>query len=150
MSENGENVTVWRASEPLRIFSSVAVGVLVILAVVVGVSYGYVATIGIVLVLAAAFQVWWIVLRPRLSVGPDGVEVVAMSREPVRLGWRDIRRCEVVADGLKIVGANGREVISRFPARRSEAERVAAYLGQRAAWARRPSGTPPRYVPDST
>jgi hypothetical protein len=144
MSDDGENVIVWRASEPLRIFSNVAIGVLAILAVIVGVTYGYLATIGILLVAAAAFQVWWAVLRPRLSAGPDGVEVVGTSREPVRLAWRDIRRCEVVADGLKIVGSNGREVVSRFPAR-PEAESVAAYLGQRAAWTRRPSGAPPRY-----
>ena len=90
-------------------------------------------------------------LRPRLTAGPDGVVVVA-GRDVVRLPWRDIRRCEPGADGLTIICADGRRVVSRFPQQRqaaastpTEADRAAAYLAQRAAWERKPKGPAPRY-----
>jgi hypothetical protein len=155
MSE-GDQVYVWQAPRPLRRFSYIALAVVLLLALRVVVAFGYLATIGVVLVLAAASQVWWMILRPRLQAGPEGVDVV-VRREPDHLDWADIRRVEPGPDGLKIICTGGREVVSRFPqqtkpkpgapAQESEADRVAAFLAQRAAWARRPGGTPPpRYL----
>ena len=154
MSETDE-VLVWQAARPLRLFSYAAIVVLLLLAIRVVISFGYLATIGVVLVLAATSQVWWMILRPRMVAGPSGVDIV-LHREPVHVDWRDIRRAEAGPEGIKIYCANGREVTSRFPTQtksagagqETEADRVAAYLGQRAAWERRPGGgQPPRYVP---
>lgn len=150
-----DSTAVWQAGRSLRRFSYLAIVVLVLLAARVVVAFGWLATIGVLLVLAAAFQVWWMVLRPHLTAGPDGVEVVA-GRDPVRLPWSDIRRAEAGPQGLRIVCTDGREVISKFPQQtkastpgeQTEADRCAAYLAQRAAWARRADGTPPpRYQP---
>ena len=148
-----EAVTVWRAERRYRLAAMVVIVVLLVLSVRVVLAYGYLAFLGVGLVLAVIFQTWWMLLRPRLSAGPDGVEVVS-GRTPVRLPWKEIRRCEPGPDGLKIVCAGGREVLSRVPQQRktaaaepTEADLTAAYLAQRAAWARKPSGPAPTYTP---
>jgi hypothetical protein len=152
---NADQVMVWQAARSLRLFSYGAIVVVLALAVRVVISFGYLATIGVVLVLAAISQVWWMILRPRMVAGPGGVDIV-LHREPVHVDWRDIRGAEAGPEGIKIYCSNGREVTSRFPSKsksavagqETEADRVASYLGQRAAWERRPSGDrPPHYVP---
>ena len=72
----------------------------------------------------------------------------------MRLPWKEIRRVEPGPDGLTIICAGGREVLSRVPQQRktaaaepTEADLTAAYLAQRAAWARKPSGPAPTYTP---
>ncbi len=148
-----EAVTVWRADRRYRLAAIVVIVVLLVLSVRVVLAYGYLAFLGVGLVLAGIFQTWWMLLRPRLSAGPDGVEVVS-GRGLVRLPWKEIRRCEPGPDGVKIVCAGGREVLSRVPQQRktaaaepTEADLTAAYLAQRAAWARKPSGPAPTYTP---
>ena len=153
MSET-DDVIVWQAARGLRLFSYAAIAVVLLLSIRVVISFGYLATIGVVLVLAAASQVWWMILRPRLVAGPMGVDIV-QGREPVHVDWRDIRRAEASPDGIKIYCSNGRQVTSRFPqqtkagvaGQETEADLVASYLGQRAAWERRPSGGQPKYQP---
>jgi hypothetical protein len=152
MSDESETVTVWRAPRNYRIGAAVAVVILLLLSVNVLVLYGYLALIGVVLVLAVVAQTWWNLLRPKLTAGPDGVDVVS-GRTPVHLDWSEIRRCEPTTQGLKIVGTNGREVLSRFPQQRAanaasptEADATAAYLAQRAAWARKSTGPAPTYT----
>lgn len=151
--ESTEAITVWRASTPVRIFCYVAIALLVLFSARILIQFGSVALIGVALVLGACVAAWWQVLRPRMTAGPDGIEVVH-GRQVVRLPWRDVRRCEPRIDGLHIVGPDGLEVTSRYPAQRkaaadepTEADLTAAYLAQRAAWARKPTGDPPRYVP---
>jgi len=148
-----EAVTVWRADRRYRLAAAAVVAVLLLLSVRVLLAYGYLALLGVGLVLAVIFQTWWMLLRPKLSAGPDGVEVVS-GRGVVRLPWKEIRRCEPGPDGLKIVLAGGREVLSRVPQQRkiaaaqpTEADLTAAYLAQRAAWARKPTGSVPTYTP---
>jgi len=148
-----ETVTVWRADRRHRLAAGAVIVVLLLLSVRVLVAYGYLALLGVGLVLAVIVQTWWMLLRPKLSAGPDGVEVVS-GRGVVRLPWQEIRRCEPGPDGLKIVCAGGREVLSRVPQQRraaadepTEADQTAAYLAQRAAWARKPSGPVPAYIP---
>lgn len=148
-----DEVNVWQAAKQLRLFSYAAIALVLVLLLRVVISFGYLATIGVVLVLGAVSQVWWMVLRPRLIAGPDGVDIV-QTREPVHVDWRDIRRAEASKDGIRIYCSNGREVSARFPQQaknavpgEDEADLVAAYLGQRAAWERRPSGDQPRYLP---
>jgi hypothetical protein len=148
-----ETVTVWRADRRYRLAAAAVIAVLLLLSVRVLVTYGYLALLGVGLVLAVIFQTWWMLLRPKLSAGPTGVEVVS-GRAVVRLPWKEIRRCEPGPDGLKIVCSGGREVLSRVPQQRkttatepTEADLTAAYLAQRAAWARRPSGPAPIYAP---
>jgi hypothetical protein len=81
------------------------------------------------------------------------VRVVA-DRAPVELAWSQIRRVEADGSGLTIVCSGGRTVRSRYPQQparplgaTSEAEAAAAYLAQRAAWERKPTGPVPVYVP---
>jgi len=106
----------------------------------------------VALVLAVVARTWWVLLRPKLTAGPDGVQVVH-GRIPVHLPWPEIRRCEPTPEGLKIIAKGGREVLARYPQQRvpaatepTEADAAAAYLAQRAAWARRPTGPMPVYV----
>jgi hypothetical protein len=148
-----ETVTVWRADRKLRWAAGAASVVLLLLSVRVLVAYGLIALLGVGLVLAAVFQTYWMLIRPRLTAGPDGVTVVA-GRDVVRLPWAQIRRCEPGTDGLTIICADGRRVLSRFPQQRqaasdspTEADLTAAYLAQRAAWERKPKGAAPRYEP---
>jgi hypothetical protein len=148
-----ETVTVWRADRKLRWAAGAACVVLLLLSLRVLLAYGVIALLGVGLVLAAVFQTYWMLLRPRLTAGPDGVTVVA-GRDVVRLPWAQIRRCEPGTDGLTIICADGRRVLSRFPQQRqaasdspTEADRAAAYLAQRAAWERKPKGAAPRYEP---
>lgn len=147
-----EDVTVWRAGNTLRVVSYAGIALLLLLALKVGLTYGPLATLGILLILAAAFQVWWTTLRPRLIAGPDGVAMVA-GREPVQLAWRDIHRCEAHGRGVRILCADGREFSPRFPALPrgaeptpdSEVVRAAAFLTARAAWSRKSTGARPAY-----
>src|SRR5258705_3455548 len=92
MSETDE-VLVWQAARPLRLFSYAAIVVVLLLAIRVVISFGYLATIGVVLVLAATSQVWWMILRPRMVAGPSGVDIV-LHREPVHVDWRGIPRAQ--------------------------------------------------------
>ncbi|GEM_PF-7095292 len=153
-----ETATVWRASRLQRAFSYTALVLLSLMAIKVALSYGYLATIGILLILAAAGQVYWAVLRPRLTAGPDGVDVL-LGRQPVHLNWGEIRGCEVGPRGLRILCVDGREVVSRFPrpgtaaagGEPTEADRAVAFLTQRAAWAKKTGGKPPpRYQPPAS
>jgi hypothetical protein len=148
-----ETVTVWRADRRYRLAAIAVIAVLLLLSARVLLTYGYLALVGVALVFAVVVQTWWTLLRPKLSAGPDGVDVVS-GRAAVHLAWKEIRRCEPGPTGLKIVCSNGREVIARYPQQRSassaeptEADLAAAYLAQRAAWARKPSGPAPTYVP---
>ena len=144
-----DEVYVWQAGRQLRLFSYVALAVVLILLVRVVIAYGLMASIGVILVLGAAFQVWWMILRPRLVAGPDGVRVV-LGRQPVEIPWREIRRVEAGPNGITIHFGQGQQVVSRFPQRKgadTEADQVADYLARRAAWARKPAGALPRYVP---
>ena len=148
-----ETVTVWRADRRYRLAAIAVMALLLLLSARVLVAYGYLALIGVVLILAVIAQTWWTLLRPKMSAGPDGVEVVS-GRGVVHLSWKEIRRCEPEPEGLRIVCADGREVTARYPQQSkvasdepTEADLTAAYLAQRAAWARKPSGPAPLYAP---
>jgi hypothetical protein len=145
------DVTVFRAPRPRRTVAVVGILVLLILDVRVTVAYGWLAIIGVLLVLGVAVQLWWSVLRPRLVAKLDGVEVVSGWR-PTRFEWREIQRTEVGPQGTLIVLRGGREVFSRYPqgprstsdtAPRTDADWAAAFLAARAAWGRRRDGSPP-------
>jgi Bacterial PH domain len=144
---------VWRADGRYRVAGAAAMALLLLLSLRVLMVYGLGAIIGVVLVLVLIAWTWWVLLRPRLTASPDGVEVVR-GRAPVRVSWPEIRRCEPTPDGLKITVKDGREVVARYPQQRvaataepTEADAAATYLAQRAAWARRPTGPMPVYVP---
>jgi len=150
---DADAVTVWRADRRYRIGAYIVIAVLLVLSARVLIAYGYLALIGVVLVLAAVGQTWWNLLRPKLTAGPEGV-VVVNGRAPVHLPWQEIRRVEAGREGLTIICAGGRSVVSRFPQQRpapaeqrTEADAAAAYLAQRAAWERKPSGPAPVYKP---
>jgi hypothetical protein len=153
-----EDTTTWRAPRGLRIFAVVILIVFALLVTQVAAIWGYLATIGIILVLGVMFQVYWQLLRPKLTAGPDGVYVVS-ERTPVRLAWTDIRRVEAGAKGLTIICADGSAITSRVPhaekpsvdketgkAVRTEQERTADYLTRRATWARKSTGPKPEYA----
>jgi hypothetical protein len=147
-----EQTYVWRADRRHRIAGGVVMVVLLLLSLQVLINYGYLAIIGVTLVLALVARTWWVLLRPRLTAGPDGVLVVN-GRVPVHLTWPEIRRCEPTPDGLKITARDAREVVARYPqqpavaaAELTEADAASAYLVQRAAWARKPTGPLPVYV----
>jgi len=147
-----EQTYVWQAPRPMRLaVGGVCVALLLMSAYVLTV-YGYLAIIGVGLVAALVGYTWWVVLRPRLTAGPDGVRIVS-ARTPVEVAWKDIRSCDATPQGLKIMLSGGREVLARYPQQparpvkgTTEAEATAVYLAQRAAWARKPSGPPPQYV----
>jgi hypothetical protein len=128
---------------------------LMMLSVVVLVAYRWYALLGVVLVLAAVARTYWVLLRPSLTAGPDGVRIV-WERSPVRLSWREIRRVEPTIEGLKITCSGGREVLARYPCKPvratepTEADVTATYLAQRAAWDRKPTGPEPVYTPPPT
>jgi hypothetical protein len=150
---DADAVTVWKADRRYRIAAYVAIAVLLALSARVLIVYGYLALIGVALVFAAIGQTWWRMLRPKLTAGPNGV-VVVNGRAPVHLPWQEIRRVEVGPEGLTIICAGGRSVVSRVPRQqsapseqRTEADAAAAYLAQRAAWERKPSGPAPVYQP---
>jgi hypothetical protein len=144
--------TVFRASPGRRAIAVVGMVVLVLLALRVVLAYGWLATIGVVLVVLIIGQLWWLVLRPRLTADEDGVEVVAGGRRE-RIAWTDIQRTEVSPQGTLLVLRGGREVRSRFPygvrstSSPTDADRAAAFLAARTAWAKRKDGPPPVYVP---
>jgi hypothetical protein len=147
-------VTVWRAAPPARLAAYAGMVVIGLLVYLVWTRYGLTATIAIVFGVAIIFFLWWGVIRPKLIAGPDGVEAV-LGRTPVTVAWRDIRRAVAGPTGLKITVVGGTEVLSRWPQRDrgakltdvTEADRVAAFLVQRAEWARRPKGPEPQFVP---
>src|SRR5262245_8170726 len=143
---------VWRAPRGTRLGVTAVCAVLVLMSALVLVRYGYLALIGVGLVLALVVRTWFLVLRPQLTAAPDGVRIIA-DRTPVELAWSEIRRVEATGSGLTIVCSGGREVRARYPQQparplgvTSEAEATAAYLAQRAAWERKPTGPVPVYV----
>jgi hypothetical protein len=109
-----EETTVWRAPRGLRIFATVVLVVFALLTVRVAIAWGFLATIGIILVVGVMAQVWWQLLRPKLTAGPDGVDVVS-DRHPVHLDWSQVRRAEPGPKGLTIICADGRAIQSRVP-----------------------------------
>lgn len=148
-----EQTYVWRADARYRVAGGAVIAVLALLSAQVLRTYGYLAIIGVLLVLGVIARTWWVLLRPRLTASPEGVEVVH-GRAPVSLEWPEIRRCEPTPDGLKIFVKDGGVVVARYPQRpavavseSTEADAAAAYLAQRAAWARKPTGPLPVYVP---
>jgi hypothetical protein len=152
MSE-AEMITVWRAPRNYRIGAAWVCVALVAMSVWVLVVYGALALIGVALVLALVARTWWQLVRPRMTAGPDGIEIVS-GRRPERITWSEIRRCEPTVEGIKIVCSGGREVLARYPQQpprpvpeRTEADATAAYLAQRAAWERKPTGPAPVYDP---
>lgn len=147
-----EQSYVWQAPRPMRLAVAGVCVALLLMSAYVLIVYGYLAVIGVGLVVALVTWTWWVVLRPRLSAGPEGVRVVS-ARTPVQVAWTEIRSCDATPQGLKIMLSGGREVLARYPQQparpvpgTTEAEATAVYLAQRAAWARKPSGPPPRYV----
>jgi hypothetical protein len=148
-----EQTYVWRAQRGHRIAAGAIMVLLLLLCVQVLINYGYLAIIGAALIVALVARTWWVLLRPKLTAGPDGVQVIH-RRTPAHLDWTEIRRCEPTPSGLKITVRNGLEVVARYPQQPAgpateltEADATAAYLAQRAAWARRPTGPLPVYVP---
>jgi hypothetical protein len=154
-----DDVTVFRAPAGRRLLAVVGSVLLVLLAIPVVIAYGWLAAIGVVLILLIIGQLWWVVLRPRLIADREGVTVVA-GWQPQHAAWVDIQRTEVGPRGTLIVAKGGREIISRFPyglrsvsstARQMEADRAAVFLAARVAWSRRRDASPPPpYVPPST
>ena len=146
-------VTVWRAPRNYRIGTIYASVLLVALSVYVLVMYQYLAVLGVALVLGAVGRIWWMVVRPRMVAGPEGVDVL-WTRTPEHIDWKDIRGVEPTQEGLKIACSGGRTVLARYPQKPAgrlteptEAEVTAAFLAQRAAWQRKPSGPEPVYTP---
>lgn len=147
-----EQTYVWRARSGHRIAGGTVMVLLLLLSGQVLVSYGYLAILGVTLIVALVARTWWVLLRPKLTAGPDGVQVIH-GRTPAHLAWTEIRRCEPTPNGLKITVKDGHEVVARYPQRpaeaaaeATEADAAATYLAQRAAWARRPTGPLPVYV----
>lgn len=152
-AQSPRDITVWRAEARHRWMSTAVIALLVLLSIMVLSRYGWYAAIGVTLVMSACAVTWWNLLRPKLTAGPDGVDVVT-GWSPVHLAWREIRRCESGREGLMIFCADGRAVLSRFPQQRravnaatTEADLAASYLTERAAWARKPKGPAPTYSP---
>lgn len=144
---------VWRAARNYRVAGGAVSAALVLLSLSVLIAYRWYAVIGVVLVMAAVARTYWVLLRPSMTAGPDGVRIV-WERTPVRLAWKEIRRVEPTLEGLKITCSGGREVLARYPQRPAgrvkdltEADATAAYLAQRAAWERKPTGPEPTYTP---
>jgi hypothetical protein len=152
-----ESVTVWRAAPRLQLAAYAGAVVLAVLAWRLVATFGFAATIAVLFAVGVCFFLYWGVLRPKLVAGPDGI-VVVLSRTPVTIAWRDVRRCEAGPTGLTIRVTGGTEVQSRWPQRDrgaaaedvTEADRVAAYLVRRADWARKPSGPRPTWEPGSS
>jgi hypothetical protein len=94
-----------------------------------------------------------------MTAGPAGLEIVS-GWAPVHLKWQEIRACEPAREGLKISYGKGRVVLARYPQQLpsrpgspvapSEADLTAAYLTNRAAWARKPKGPMPTYAPPAS
>ena len=75
-------VTVWQAPRNYR-FGTIYVSVLLVaLSAYLLVMYQYYALLGVALVLGAVGRVWWMVVRPRMVAGPDGVDVWASTQYP--------------------------------------------------------------------
>src|SRR5690242_7878696 len=147
-----ESVTVWRAAPRLRVAAYAGAVVLAILAWRLAAAFGFAATIAVLFAAGVCFFLYWGVLRPKLTAGPEGI-VVVLNRAPVTIAWRDVRRCDAGPTGLVIRVTGGTEVQSRWPQRDrgakagevTEADRVAAYLVRRADWARKPTGPRPEW-----
>jgi hypothetical protein len=150
-----DDITVFRASPARRWVAGVGMAALVVLTLPVVLTYGWLATIGVVLVVLIIGQLYWQVLRPRLTADEDGVEIVA-GRRPERIAWTDIQRTEVSPKGTLLVAKGGHEVLSRYPyglrstsstQAQTDADRAAIFLAARTAWAKRKDGPPPVYTP---
>jgi hypothetical protein len=150
-----DDVTVFRAPSGRRGLAIAGMVVLALLAIRVVLAYGWLASIAAVFAILIAGQLWWQVLRPRLTADADGVEVVS-GRHPERVGWADIQRTEVSPKGTLLVARGGREIFSKYPygvrsassaQADTEADRAATFLAARAAWGKRRTGPPPVYVP---
>lgn len=147
------DVTVFRAPPGRRALAVVGMLVLVLLALRLVLAYGWLASIAAVFAVLIGGQLWWQVLRPRLTADADGIEVVS-GRRPERVGWADIQRTEVSPQGTLVVTRGGREVHSKYPygvrspgPGDTEADRAAAFLAARSAWGKRRTGPMPVYVP---
>jgi hypothetical protein len=144
------DVTVFRAPRERRAIALVGIVLLVVLAGLVLARWGFSFTIGAILAVLIIGNLWWSVLRPRLTADDDGIEIV-QGRQPRRVAWRDIQRTEVSPKGTLIVVRGGEEILSRVPfgvrstssGAQTEADRVAIFLAARTTWARRRDGTPP-------
>ena len=151
-----DDVTVFRAPRSSRIAAYVGIAVLAVLVTRVTVSFGWYATIGVLIAVGIMAQVWWSLLRPRLVASPSGIDIVS-ARKPVHIAWKDVQRCEVSPKGTLIVSRGGTETESKFPAgsrsknpsdQETEADRAASFLAMCAAWGRRSAGDPmPVYQP---
>src|SRR5262245_44389027 len=150
-----DDATVFRAPSGRRTLAIVGMLVLALLAVRVVLAYGWLASIAVVFAVLIGGQLWWQVLRPRLTADADGIEVVS-RRQPERVGWADIQRTEVSPKGTLVVVRGGREIFSKYPCgvrsssstqADTEADRAAAFLAARAAWGKRRTGPLPAYVP---
>jgi hypothetical protein len=145
---------VWQAPVRLRATAYAGMVVIAVLAWRLVAAFGFTATISALFAVAILGWVYWGVLRPRLTAGPDGVTVV-LGRTPTRIAWRDLRRCEAGPSGLTIRVTGGTEVVYRWPQRdrgaapdtTTEADRFATFLVRRADWARKPSGPEPVWEP---
>ncbi|GAA1794098.1 hypothetical protein GCM10009682_14900 [Luedemannella flava] len=147
-----EETIVWRVQRGMRIFAIGAIVVFALLIMQVAMVWGYYATIGILLVLGVLFQVYWQLLRPKLTATEAGVDVVS-DWKPVHLEWADIRRVEIGDKGLTLIRADGSAVHSKVPHAakpnpdKSPTEQALAadYLTRRANWARKGTGIKPTY-----
>jgi hypothetical protein len=147
-------VLVWRAGTQLRAAAFAGMALVAIAIWLIWSKYALTATIAVVFGVGIIVFLWWGVVRPRLTAGPDGIEVV-LGRTPTMVAWTDLRRAEAGPTGLTITVSGGTTVQSRWPQRDrgakptdvTEADRVAAYLVQRGEWTRRPKGPMPEFVP---
>jgi hypothetical protein len=146
-------VYVWRATRNYRLIAAGGSTLLALLSILVLLRYHWFAVLGVALVMAAIVRTYWLVVRPSLTAGPGGLDIV-WERTPVHLDWTDVRRVDPTIEGLKITLSGGREVTARYPQKPpvatkelTEADLAAAYLAQRAAWARKPTGPEPTYTP---
>jgi hypothetical protein len=139
----------FQAPRNTRIGAVIGIVVLALIVARVVYSAGWYATIGVLLVLGIIFNLWWIILRPKLVVGREGIEVVS-GWQPATVAWKDVQRCEVSPKGTLLVLRGGQEVVSKFPAGGrakdsdppSEADRAAAYLAACVAWGKRGGSEP--------
>lgn len=154
-----DDVTVFQAPRNLRIAAMIGIVVLLVIVARVVFAAGWYATIGVILVIGIIFNLWWIILRPKLVVSRDGLDVVS-ARQPARIAWKDIQRVEVAVKGTTIVSRGGQETLSRYPAGArsknpdgplTEADRAASYLASCAAWGKRGGNEPmPVYEPPTS
>jgi hypothetical protein len=126
--------------------------VMIVLIAKVLTAWGFKATIAGLFGAGVIFLLYYQVLRPRLVVRAEGIEVINGWR-PVKIPWRDVQRIEVGPKGTLVVSRGGTETLSRFPAGTpsaadSEADRAAKFLAACMTWGRRGGEGPmPMYEP---